>query len=55
MELLEQLEEPQLLPQGVPHPAAGGPPLVACARENRCKNQGGFKIFGLTFNTSFFC
>ena len=33
---LEELEE--VLPQGVLHPVAAGPPLAASARENRCKN-----------------
>ena len=53
VELLEQLEELKLLPQGVLHPAVGGPPLVASARDNRCKTWPGFKIFGLIFYASF--
>ena len=48
---MEELEE--VLPQGVMHPVAAGPRLAASARENKCKNYTGVKIFGLIFNISF--
>ena len=42
LELLVEAEEveevEEVLPEGVLHPVAAGPPLAASAREKRCKN-----------------
>ena len=43
-ELELELEEQELLPQGVFQRAAGGPPLFASEHKNRCKNWPRVKI-----------